>query len=168
MLVSLAVAAALVTPAWAADLVEVANTNGNLGMFMQLVRASSFAETLKRDGPFTIFAPNDNHGFMEIEDSSLFGVLEVDAAQREKFLSYHIVPGKVMAADLSFGTLATALPGATLTTVRRPDGRIQVLGQHQGGPRPNGGHIVDADIEASNGVIHVIDSIILPPQQRAF
>jgi uncharacterized surface protein with fasciclin (FAS1) repeats len=156
MLVSLAMATALATPALADDLLQVATANGNLGMFMQLVRASSYAEMLKTGGPFTIFAPSDNFGFMEIEDSSLFGVLEVDPEQREK------------SSDLNFRTLPTALPGATLTTVRRPDGRIQVLGQHQGGPRPNGGHILDADIEASNGVIHVINSIILPPQQRAF
>jgi uncharacterized surface protein with fasciclin (FAS1) repeats len=168
MLVSLVVAAALATPALADDLFQVAAANGNLGMMMQLIRASSYAEKLKTGGPFTIFAPSDNFGFMEIEDSSLFDELLVDADRRERFLSFHIVPGKVTSAELNFGTLATALPGATLTILRRPDGTIQVLGQHQGGPRPNGGRIIDADIEASNGVIHVINSILLPPQQRAF
>jgi uncharacterized surface protein with fasciclin (FAS1) repeats len=159
---------AVATPAVADDLIEAATRSGKLGMLLQLIRASSYAETLKSGGPFTIFAPSDNFGFMEIEDSSLFDVLLVDANQRERFLSFHIVPGKVISGDLNFGTLTTALPGATLTILRGPDGTVEVLGQHQGGPRRNGGRIIDADIEASNGIIHVINSILLPPQQRAF
>jgi uncharacterized surface protein with fasciclin (FAS1) repeats len=168
LLLSLAVALAVATPAFADDLIEAATRNGNLGMLMQLIRAAGMTEVLKGPGPFTLFAPDDNHGFMEIEDSSLFEEMLVDRERLARFLSNHIVAGRVLASDLNYRLLATTLPGATLTTVRRPDGRVQVLGQHQGGPRPNGGYIVAADIEATNGVIHVIDSIILPPQQRAF
>jgi uncharacterized surface protein with fasciclin (FAS1) repeats len=136
-------------------------------MLMQLIRAADMTEALKTGGPFTIFAPDDNNGFMEIEESSLFDELLVDPPRLQDFLRHHIVPGKLMMSDLSFGTFPTALAGARMMTLRK-DGRIQVYGPHQGGYGLNGGHIIQGDIEASNGVIHIIDRIVRPPRPSGF
>jgi uncharacterized surface protein with fasciclin (FAS1) repeats len=167
LLLSTVAALFAVVPAWAGDIIETAIGTGKLHMLMQLINAAGLTETLKREGPFTLFAPDDNNGFMEIEDSSLFDELLVDPERLQDFLAFHIVPGKLMTSDLNFQTLATRLPDARIMTIRRGD-RIQVYGPHQGGPRVNGGYIVTGDIEASNGVIHIIDSIVRPPRPSSF
>jgi uncharacterized surface protein with fasciclin (FAS1) repeats len=153
----------LATPSFAADLIETARANGNLGMFLQLVRAAGLEAKLKTEGPFTIFAPDDNHGFMEIEDSSLFDELLASDKRLREFVGQHIVPGKLSSAELGFQLLQTLTPDVKLMTLRK-DGRVQVFGPYQGGVRINGGFIVAADIAASNGVIHVIDSIVRLPR----
>ncbi len=153
----------IATPSFAADLLETARANGNLNVFLQLVRAAGFTDKLKSEGPFTIFAPEDNRGFMEVEDSSLLEELMADNVRLKAFVGLYIVPGRLTTADLSFQALTTLNPDAKLMTVRK-DGRIQVFGPFQGGVRINGGFIVAADIEASNGVLHVIDSIVRLPR----
>jgi uncharacterized surface protein with fasciclin (FAS1) repeats len=163
LLLSATAATMLAGGAAAADIVDTAIGTGNLAMLMQLIKAAGLTETLRGPGPFTLFAPDDNHAFIEIEDSSLFEELLVDPPRLVAFVSYYIVPGKLMSSDLSFQTLPTMSPNTRIMTLRK-EGRIQVYGPHQGGPRINGGYIISGNIEASNGVIHIIDSIIRPPR----
>jgi len=149
-------------PCIAEDIVDAAAANGNLTMLMQSLRTAGLIETLRGDGPFTIFAPDDNNAFIEIEDSA-FEEFLIDRPNLNAILTYHVVPGRVMTSDLTDGTMATTLQGGKLLITRDADGRIVILGPYQGGPRANGATIVSADIEASNGVIHVIDTILRPP-----
>ncbi|MEX0914562.1 MAG: fasciclin domain-containing protein, partial [Wenzhouxiangellaceae bacterium] len=111
--------------------------------------AAGLVETLKGDGPFTVFAPTDE-AFAAIPKADLEALL----ANREKLtavLTYHVVSGKVMAADV------VSLDSAT--TVQGSDIDINVAG---GGVTVDGANVVSTDIEASNGVIHVIDAVIMP------
>ena len=107
-------------------------------------------ETLKGEGPFTVFAPTDE-AFAALPEGTVEGLLE-DIPALTAILTYHVVPGKVMSGDLSDGMMAATVNGADVT-----------IGT-MGGVTVNGASVVTADIETSNGVIHVIDAVILPPE----
>jgi uncharacterized surface protein with fasciclin (FAS1) repeats len=157
------------SPAPAKDLMDAALSTGNLNMLIAAIKAAGMEDMLRNEGPFTLFAPDDNHGFMAIEDGGTYEALLVDAPRLRKLLSYHIVPGKIMAADLRYGSMPTELAGAALMATRKEDGSVQVFGPYQGGGNYpggvgiNGATILQADVEASNGVIHIINAIIKPP-----
>ena len=105
-------------------------------------------ETLKSAGPFTVFAPTDE-AFAQLPPGTLEALLK-DKAKLVEVLTYHVVAGKVMAADVVRLSEATTVEGQTVT--------ISTMG----GVMVNDAHVVKTDIVASNGVIHVIDKVILP------
>jgi len=150
MLLSSAAAAFLATPVLAADIVDVAVGAGNFTTLVAAVQAAGLVETLKGEGPFTVFAPTDA-AFAALPEGTVQGLLN-DIPALTAILTYHVVAGKVMAADLSEGMEAATVNGANITITL------------DGGAKVNGAAIVQADIAASNGVIHVIDAVILPPQ----
>lgn len=131
------------------DIVDTAIEAGSFNTLVTAVQAAGLVETLKGDGPFTVFAPTDA-AFAAIPKADLEALL----ADREKLtavLTYHVVSGKVMAADV------VGLDSAT--TVQGSDIDIEVAG---GGVTVDGANVVTTDIETSNGVIHVIDAVIMP------
>jgi uncharacterized surface protein with fasciclin (FAS1) repeats len=113
------------------------------------VQAAGLVETLKGDGPFTVFAPTDE-AFAAIPEADLNALL-ADKEKLTAVLTYHVVPGKVMAADVM------GLDSAT--TVQGSDVDIEIV---EGGVQVDGANVVQTNIEASNGVIHVIDAVIMP------
>jgi uncharacterized surface protein with fasciclin (FAS1) repeats len=115
------------------------------------VQAAGLVDTLKGTGPFTVFAPTDE-AFAKLPAGTVDDLLKPENKDKlVAVLTYHVVPGKVMSTDLSEGLKAATVNGAEVTITL------------DGGANVNGAVISTADIEASNGVIHVIDSVILPP-----
>lgn len=131
------------------DIVDTAVAAGSFDTLVTAVKAADLVETLKSEGPFTVFAPTDE-AFAAIPAADLEALL-ADKEQLSAVLTYHVVPGKVMAADV------VGLDSAT--TVQGSDVDIEVT---DGGVKIDGANVVTTDIETSNGVIHVIDSVILP------
>lgn len=130
------------------DIVDTAVGAGSFTTLVAAVEAAGLVNTLKGDGPFTVFAPTDD-AFAKLPE----GTVEALLADKEKLtaiLTYHVVPGKVMSGDLSDGMTAATVQGE------------QVEIKTMGGVSIDGASVLNADIEASNGVIHVIDSVILP------
>ncbi|MEZ4730731.1 MAG: fasciclin domain-containing protein [Caldilineaceae bacterium] len=134
-----------------ADIVDTAISAGNFNTLVAAVEAAGLVETLKGEGPFTVFAPTDE-AFAAIPQETLNALLADPSGDLTQILLYHVVPGKVMAADVTDGLEATTVQGGTVKfTVA--DGNVMI----------NDANIVTTDIETSNGVIHVIDAVILPP-----
>lgn len=140
-------------PAFAADL-DIVDTAAGAGKFTTLVaavQAAGLVETLKGPGPFTVFAPTDA-AFAALPAGTVEDLLKPENKDKlVAILTYHVLPGKVMSTDLSEGLKAATVNGAEVTITL------------DGGAKVNGAVISTADIEATNGVIHVIDSVILPP-----
>lgn len=132
------------------DIVDTAVDAGSFETLVAAVTAAGLVDTLKGDGPFTVFAPTDD-AFAALPDGTVEGLLE-DIPALTAVLTYHVVPGKVMSGDLSDGMTAATVNGADVT-----------IGT-TGGVTVNGANVVTPDIETSNGVIHVIDAVILPPE----
>ena len=133
------------------NIVETAIDNGSFKTLVTAVKAAELAETLSGEGPFTVFAPLD-----EAFEALPAGTVEslVEPANKEKLqgiLTYHVVAGKGMSTDLSDGMTAQTVNGAELT-IHLQDGKVLV----------NGAEVVSADVVADNGVIHVINRVILP------
>jgi uncharacterized surface protein with fasciclin (FAS1) repeats len=135
----------------AADIVDTAVSAGSFKTLVAAVKAADLVGTLKSPGPFTVFAPTDA-AFKKLPKGTLASLLKPEnKGKLVKILTYHVVPGKVMAADLAGKTTAA-------TTVE--GGQVHVNGKH--GVRVNNARVVKADIVADNGVIHVIDKVLLP------
>lgn len=133
------------------DIVDTAIAAGSFETLVAAVTAAELAEALKGEGPFTVFAPSDE-AFAKLPEGTVESLLEDPTGQLARILLYHVVPGKVMAADVSDGLVAETLRGAEVS-FSVSDGKVMI----------NDAAIVATDIETSNGVIHVIDSVILPP-----
>jgi uncharacterized surface protein with fasciclin (FAS1) repeats len=131
----------------AADIVDTAVAAGSFKTLAAALQAAGLVDTLKGKGPFTVFAPTDE-AFAKIPKADLDALLK-DKAKLTAVLTYHVVSGKVMAKDVKAGKVKT-VQGSELT-----------LGT-AGGVTVNGAKVVKADIAADNGVIHVIDSVVLP------
>lgn len=131
------------------DIVDTAIEAGSFNTLVTAVQAAGLVETLKGDGPFTVFAPTDE-AFAAIPAADLEALL-ADKQQLTAVLTYHVVAGKVMAADV------VELDSAT--TVQGSDVDIEVTSD---GVKVDQANVVTTDIEASNGVIHVIDAVITP------
>ncbi|MGA1181153.1 MAG: fasciclin domain-containing protein [Marivivens sp.] len=131
------------------DIVDTAINAGSFTTLVAAVQAAGLVDTLKGEGPFTVFAPTDE-AFAALPEGTVEGLL-ADPEALAKILTYHVIAGKVMSTDLSDGMTAATVNGAevTITTM--------------GGVKINGANVISADIETSNGVIHVIDQVILPP-----
>jgi uncharacterized surface protein with fasciclin (FAS1) repeats len=153
-LLSLALGLALVSPAAAQgkDIVDTAVAAGSFTTLAKALDAAGLVSTLKGAGPFTVFAPTDE-AFAKLPAGTLENLLKPEnKAQLQRILTYHVVAGKVMAADAVKLSSAKAVSGDTIA-VSVANGAVSV----------NQAHVVKADILASNGVIHVIDAVILPP-----
>lgn len=140
-------------PAFAADMdiVDTAVAAGNFSTLAAALTAAGLVDTLKGPGPFTVFAPTDA-AFAALPAGTVEDLLKPENKDKlTAILTYHVVPGTVMSTDLSEGLTATTVNGADVTITL------------DGGPKVNGAVISTADIAATNGVIHVIDSVILPP-----
>ena len=133
-----------------ADIVDVATEAGNFSTLLTAVEAAGLIETLQGDGPYTVFAPTDE-AFAALPEGTLDGLL-ADTEALSQVLLYHVVPGEVMASDV------VELESAT--TVQGEDIAITVDGDSV---KVNEATVVGTDIVGSNGVIHVIDQVILPP-----
>jgi uncharacterized surface protein with fasciclin (FAS1) repeats len=133
------------------DIVDIASSNPDFSTLVAAVSAAGLVETLKSDGPFTVFAPT-NAAFAKLPAGTIETLLKPENKDKlTAILTYHVVPGKVMAADV------VGLKSAT--TVNGKGVHIRVSG---GTVHINKSTVVATDIEASNGVIHVIDTVLLP------
>lgn len=160
--ITIAVATALFAPvmkASAEDIVDIAAGNKDFSTLVTAVKAAGLVETLKGDGPFTVFAPT-NEAFAKLEHKigkEKFAAVLKDKKALTSILTYHVVSGKVLAADvmkLKNGTKVKTVQGAEVT----------IKNKH--GVKVNHAKVIKTDIEASNGVIHVIDSVLLPPKKH--
>jgi uncharacterized surface protein with fasciclin (FAS1) repeats len=133
------------------DIVDVAVGAGSFETLVAAVQAAGLVDTLKGEGPFTVFAPTDE-AFAALPEGTLEMLLKPENKdQLVAILTYHVVPGKVMAADVK--TMKA-------TTVNGADASLKVA---DSGVTIDKANVVKTDIAASNGVIHVIDAVILPP-----
>jgi len=132
------------------NIVETAVAAGDFTTLVTAVEAADLAGTLSEDGPYTVFAPTDD-AFAALPEGALDDLL-ADPEALADVLTYHVVDGDVMSTDLSDGMEVEALNGDTLT--------ITIDGETV---KVNDATVTTADIETSNGVIHVIDTVLLPP-----
>jgi transforming growth factor-beta-induced protein len=137
------------------DIVDTAVADGRFTTLAAALGAADLVDTLKSEGPFTVFAPTDE-AFAQLPAGTVEALLE-DIPQLTDILLYHVVPGKVMAADvvgLDGQEAATALEGQTIA-ISIMDGKVYLNETVE---------VIITDIETTNGVIHVIDAVLLPPQ----
>lgn len=146
-LIASAIALATLGSAHAKDIVDTAVAAGSFNTLAQALQAAGLVDTLKGKGPFTVFAPTDE-AFAKVPKDQLDALLK-DKAKLTAVLTYHVVPGKVMAADVQAGKVKTVQGGEiTVSTT--------------GGVKVDAANVVKTDIVADNGVIHVIDSVVMP------
>ena len=131
----------------AADIVDTAVAAGSFKTLAAALGAAGLVDTLKGKGPFTVFAPTDE-AFAKIPKADLDALLK-DKAKLTAVLTYHVVPGKVMAADVKAGKVKT-VQGSELTITT------------SNGVMVNNAKVIKTDIVADNGVIHVIDTVLMP------
>ncbi|MFZ4635484.1 MAG: fasciclin domain-containing protein [Saprospiraceae bacterium] len=133
------------------NIVETAVANGSFKTLVAAVTAAGLVETLSGAGPFTVFAPVDD-AFSALPEGTVETlVLPENKDQLTSILTYHVVAGKVMSTDLSDGMKAKTVNGEEIT-IHLKDGKVLI----------NDAEVVSADIETSNGVIHVINKVIMP------
>ena len=133
------------------DIVDTAVAAGQFETLVAAVQAAGLVETLKGEGPFTVFAPTDE-AFAKLGEEAIADLLKPENKEKlTAILTYHVVPGKVMAADVTSLESATTVQGQSVT-IAVEDGAVSV----------DEAKVTATDIEASNGVIHVIDTVILP------
>lgn len=132
------------------DIVDTAVAAGSFSTLAAALQAADLVDTLKGDGPFTVFAPTDD-AFAALPEGTVETLLlPENKDQLVAILTYHVVAGKVMSTDLTNNMMAPTVQGSNVTIMT------------EGGVTVNGAKVVTADIAASNGVIHVIDAVILP------
>jgi uncharacterized surface protein with fasciclin (FAS1) repeats len=138
------------------DVVDTAISAGSFNTLVAAIQAAELVDALRGDGPFTVFAPTDA-AFAALPEGTVEGLLKPEnKEQLQAILLYHVVSGKIMAGDIGSGAQPATLQGAT----------IDVVGS-KSGVTVNGANVVSADVMTSNGVIHVIDAVILPPASAA-
>lgn len=134
-----------------ADIVDTAVAAGSFNTLAAALKAAGLVDTLKGAGPFTVFAPTDE-AFAKLPKGTVEDLLKPEnKAKLTAILTYHVVPGKVMAADVVKLTSAKTVQGSS-AKIAVKDGKVTI----------DGANVVKTDIAASNGVIHVVDSVILP------
>jgi uncharacterized surface protein with fasciclin (FAS1) repeats len=144
----------LAVPAFAGsmkkDIVDTAVDAGSFGTLVAAVQAAGLVDTLKGDGPFTVFAPTDE-AFAALPEGTVEDLLKPENIDTlTAILTFHVVPGKVMSGDLTDDMMAATVQGGNVTI------------DLDNGVMVQDANVVTADIETSNGVIHVIDKVILP------
>ena len=134
------------------DIVDTADKAGDFGTLIQAVEAAGLTDTLKGEGPFTVFAPTDE-AFAALPDGTVEELLMPENQERlTELLTYHVLPADIMSGDIGESTTATTVQGTELTATMAGDGLM--IGDAT---------VTQPDIEASNGVIHVIDTVLTPP-----
>ena len=134
-----------------ADIVDTASAAGSFNTLVAAVQAAGLVETLKGDGPFTVFAPTDE-AFADLPEGTIESLLEpANQDQLVSILTYHVIPGRVMSADIA---------GKELMVESVQGSKIEV--NATSGVKVDDATVVTADIETSNGVIHVIDKVMMP------
>lgn len=132
------------------NIVQTAVANDNFSTLVTAVQSADLVEALSGEGPFTVFAPT-NDAFAEIPEATLAALLmEENKGQLQGVLTYHVVPGKVLASDLQDGQVVETLNGETI--------QISLAD----GAKVNNIEIIETDIKTKNGVIHVINGVLIP------
>ena len=132
-----------------ADIVDTAIAAGNFNTLVSAVEAAGLVDTLKGEGPFTVFAPTDE-AFAKIPEEDLQALL-ANETQLIAVLTYHVAAGKVMSTDLTDKMAVETVQGQNIT-ITLEDGSVKA----------NDANVVQADIECSNGVVHAIDTVLMP------
>ena len=147
-LVAAVAVSAFALPALAKDIVQTAQDNGSFNTLVVAIKEAGLVETLKGKGPFTVFAPTDA-AFAKIPKDQLDAVLK-DKAKLTKVLTYHVVPSTVLAKDVKPGMVKT-VEGQSIT-IKAEGGKVMA----------DNAVVTMTDVKADNGVIHVIDTVIMP------
>jgi uncharacterized surface protein with fasciclin (FAS1) repeats len=152
---AIAFAATMATTAWAGgmkkDIVDTAVEAGQFETLVSAAKAAGLVETLKGEGPYTVFAPTDD-AFAALPDGTVESLLKPENKDKlTAILTYHVVPGKVMSSDIAGKELTPKTVQGEMVDINATDG-VMI----------EGAKVVQADIETSNGVIHVIDKVIMP------
>ena len=137
------------------DIVETAVSAGSFTTLAKALQAADLVDTLKGDGPFTVFAPTDE-AFAKLPPETLNDLLKKEnKAKLQRILTYHVVTGRVSSSDVVKLRTAKSVSGDTIS-IKAKDGTVMV----------DNARVVKTDVQASNGVIHVIDAVILPDGSR--
>lgn len=137
------------------DIVDLAVQTDALSTLVKAVKAAGLVETLKGEGPYTVFAPT-NEAFSKLPEGTLESLLKPENKDKlVQILTYHVVPGNVKSTDLKDGMMAKTAEGSEVEVNLGESVMI------------NNATVVKADIEASNGVVHVIDTVIMPPKKES-
>ena len=131
------------------DIVDVAASSSDFATLVAAVKAADLVDVLQSEGPFTVFAPNDE-AFAKLPPGTIQTLLQ-NIPQLARILTYHVVPGKVMSSDIAGKELSTATVEGSTVDINATNG-VMI----------DGANVVTADIDTSNGVIHVIDKVIMP------
>ena len=132
-----------------ADIVDTASNAGSFSTLVTAIKAANLVDTLKGKGPFTVFAPTDE-AFAKLPAGTVEGLLK-DIPKLTKILTYHVVSGKVMAADV-----------VKLKSAKTVEGSDVKIDASNAGVKVNNATVATADVAADNGVIHIIDTVLLP------
>ncbi|MDN2662598.1 fasciclin domain-containing protein [Psychromonas sp. 14N.309.X.WAT.B.A12] len=133
------------------DIVEVASENGSFTTLVAAVKAAGLVDTLKGEGPFTVFAPTDD-AFSKLPEDTVEMLLKPENKDKlVAVLTYHVVPGKVTASEVVKIDSAKTVQGQSVM-IKVNDDKVMV----------NNAHVVIADVEASNGIIHAVDTVLMP------
>lgn len=132
-----------------ADIVDTASNAGSFSTLVTAIKAANLVDTLKGKGPFTVFAPTDE-AFAKLPAGTVEGLLK-DIPKLTKILTYHVVSGKVMASDV-----------VKLKSAKTVEGSDVKIDAANGGVKVNNATVATADVAADNGVIHIIDTVLLP------
>ncbi|MHC1749678.1 MAG: fasciclin domain-containing protein [Cellulosilyticaceae bacterium] len=136
------------------DIVDIASNNGSFGTLVAALKAAGLVDTLKGDGPFTVFAPTDD-AFAKLPASTIEDLLKPENKDNLiKILTYHVIPGKITAADVM------KLDGKEITMLNGQKAKVTVK---DGAVYIDNAKVIIPDVMAKNGVIHVIDTVLLPP-----
>jgi uncharacterized surface protein with fasciclin (FAS1) repeats len=137
------------------DLVDTAVKAGTFNTLVAAVEAADLVDTLKGEGPFTVFAPSDD-AFAALPEGTVESLLKPENKQQlVDLLTYHVIPGKVMSGDIAGKELEVESVQGTMLGIDATDG-VAI----------NGSMVTAADIKASNGIIHVVDKVIMLPAQN--
>ncbi|MEO8369238.1 MAG: fasciclin domain-containing protein [Candidatus Solibacter sp.] len=148
LMLSAVLALSCLSAARAADIVDTAIAAGQFTTLVKAIQAAGLVDTLKSAGPFTVFAPTDA-AFAKLPAGALDSLI-ANPEKLKAVLSYHVVAGKVMAKDVKPGAVTTVAGASVMLSAK--GGKVMI----------DKATVVKADIECSNGVIHVIDSVIMP------
>jgi uncharacterized surface protein with fasciclin (FAS1) repeats len=136
-----------------ADIMDIFTSDGRFTTLLTAIDAAGLADTLRSPGPFTVFAPTDS-AFAKLPPGTVESLL-ADVPTLKNILLFHVAPGKMMASDMATMKKAATALGDSVSIMVMPDGKIMV----------NDANIVESDIEAKNGVIQVIDKVLMPPKK---
>ena len=155
---SMTAGTSMTTDAGGTDIVDTAVGAGSFATLVAAVQAAELDDTLRGDGPFTVFAPTDD-AFAALPAGTLDTLLADPTGELAGILTYHVVEGEVMAADVVDldGQEVTTVNGATFTVNVGDDGAVTLTDA-----AGNEVDVVQTDVDANNGVIHVIDAVLLP------